>query len=255
MELIVEQFVRPLRDGSGIRIVRVNPQGQILDVLSDRQGLGSAEPSPDGNWVLLERYDSKGLQGIQVRSLDGFRLRTDHPEPTGRDTGSLGTSPVWSPDESRFALALNAPNLSKPGRLYPRLAIVSRDTTGYTRVPDSPPGKDPVQGGVIPLFWKKDGIYVRTTTIGSGVLRCDPEGSGCVGVYSPGENRMVLEGREVAGDKALLLVKDFTVNPLEARASEIHEVNLIIGEGRVLFRAPDGVFLSDLDWVGDPVAS
>ncbi|MBC8292749.1 MAG: hypothetical protein H8E45_06230 [Proteobacteria bacterium] len=63
----------------------------------------------------------------------------------------------------------------------------------------------------------------------------------------------MLEGRQVNDHKALLLVKDFTVDPLEARAKEIHEVNLVTGEGRVLLRLPDGVFISDLDWINDAI--
>lgn len=252
-ELLVEQHVLPVRDGSGTRILRMTPEGKVLEVLSDREGLGNVEPSPDGRAVLLEQDNQKGFLGFEVRSLaEDFRLLADHPKPTSREIGSMPTPPVWSPDGSKFAVGLLAPNLPKePGRLYARIAIISRDTPGYTRVPDSPPGQEPLEGGVIPLFWKEDGIYVRTTKIGSGLLRCDPEGSGCTPVYAPGEHRLVLEGRPVAGHKALLLVKDFTVDPLEARAKEIHEVNLATGEGRVLLRLPDEVFVSDLDWIGD----
>lgn len=252
-ELLVEQHVRPVRNGSGGRILRVTREGEVLEVLSDREGLGDIELSPDGALVALERDNQKGFQGLEVRSLaEDFRLLTDHPKPASREIGSMATPPIWSPDGSKLAVALFAPNLpEEPGRLHPRLAIVSRDTPGYTRVPDSPPGQEPVQGGVIPLFWNEDGIYVRTTMIHSGLLRCDPGGSGCNPVYAPGEHRRVQGGRQVADGKALLLVKDYTVDPLEARAKEIHEVNLATGEGRVLSRLPDGVFISDLDWIGD----
>lgn len=251
-ELLIEQYVWPVRNGSGSRILRVTRTGEVLEVLSDREGLGDVEPSPDGTLVVLERDSQRGFQGLEVRSLAGdFRLLTDHPKPASRGIGSMATPPVWSPDGSEFAVALFAPDLpEEPGRLHPRLATVSRDTPGYARVPDGRPGQGPVQGGVIPLFWNEDGIYVRTTMIHGGLLRCDPGGSGCTPVYAPGEHRRVQEGRQVAGGKVLLLVKDCTVDPLEVRAKEIHEVNLATGEGRVLFRLPAGVFVSDLDWIG-----
>jgi hypothetical protein len=252
-ELLVEQYVWPVRDGSGSRIVRVSREGEVLEVLSDREGLGEVEPSPDGALVVLARDNQKGFQGLEVRGLEqGFRLLIDHPKPTSPDMGSMPTPPVWSPDGSKFAVALYAPNLpEEPGRLYPRLAIVSRDTPGYTRLPDSPPGQEAVRGGVIPLFWNEDGIYVRTTHVGSGLLRCDPKGSGCTPVYAPGEHRSLLSGVQAGGQIALLLVQDPSVDRFETRAKEIHEVNLTTGEGRMLLRLPDGVFISDLDWIGD----
>ncbi len=252
-ELILEQYVWPLKNGSGSRILRIAREGEVLEVLSDRQGLGNIEPSPGGNVVLLERDNQKGSQGFEVRSLaEDFRLLTVHPKPTSREIGSMPTPPIWSPDGSKFAVALYVPNLpEEPGRLYPRLAIVSRDTPGYTRLPDSPPGQEAVRGGVIPLFWNEDGIYVRTTHVGSGLLRCDPEGLGCTPVYAPGEQRSVLSGVQAGGQTALLLVQDPSVDRFETRAKEIHEVNLATGEGRLLLRLPDGVFISDLDWIGD----
>jgi hypothetical protein len=251
--LIVEQSVQPVRDGSGTRILRVSREGKVLEILSDREGLAGAEPSPDGGRVLLERYDLRGFRGIEVRSLvHDFQLLTTHPRPTGPAMGSVVTPPVWSPDGSNFAAGVYVANPPKePGRLYPRLAIAACDAPGYARLPDSPSGQEPLEGGVIPVFWNKDGIYVRQAKIGSGLLRCDPGGSACTPVYSPGEHRAVLEGRPAADGRALLLVKDFRVDPLEVRAKELHEVNLSTGKGRVLLRLPDGVFISDLDWIGD----
>lgn len=249
-ELIVEQFVRPVRNASGIRILRVSPQGEVREVLSDRRGLAEAEPSPDGSSVLLVRYNENGFQRLELRSLvDDLRLLTVYPPPTDPNTGFYG-HPVWSPDGSKFAVGLDVPN-PRTHHLHARLAIVSRDTPGYTRVPDSPPGEEPVEGGVPPLFWGEDGIYVRTTKIGSGLLRCDPEGSGCTPVYAPGRHRLVLGGRPVGDHEALLLVKDFRVDWLEARSKEIHQVDLATGEGHVLLRLPDGVFVDDLDWTAD----
>jgi hypothetical protein len=251
-ELLVEQHVWPVRNGSGSRILRMTRAGEVLEILSDREGLSDAEPSSDGERVLLQRNTERGFQGIEIRSLVGeFRLQADHPKPTSPGLGSM-TPPVWSPDGSKFAVGLYVPISSKePGRLYARIAVVARDAPGYAQLPDSSTGKESERGGEIPLFWTQEGIYVRTTEIGAGLLRCDPAGSGCTPVYAPGVHRLVLQGRQIDDRKALLLVKDFTVDPLEARAKEIHEVNLTTGEGRVLVRLPDGVFISDLDWIGE----
>jgi hypothetical protein len=39
------------------------------------------------------------------------------------------------------------------------------------------------------------------------------------------------------------------LDPLETRAKEIHQVSLDTGKGYVLLGLPDGVFISDLDWI------
>jgi len=251
-ELIVEQSVEPVRNGSGTRILRMTREGAVLAVLSDRDGLGNAEPSHTGDRVLLQRYQ-QGLRGFQVRSLaQGFRVLADYPEPKNTEMGSMSTPPVWSPNGSKFAAGIYVSNPPKePGRLYARLAIVSGDTSGYTWLPDSSPGRLPVHGGVIPLFWNESGIYVRTARIGGGLLLCDPDGGGCTPIYAPGKDLAVLEARPIANGLALLLVKDFTVDPLEARGKEIHQVDLNTGDGHRLLRMPDGVFISGIDWIKD----
>lgn len=155
---------------------------------------------------------------------------------------------IWSPDDSKLAVARDVVD-SDSGHLIPRLAVMSRATGDLTDV------TGPKEGGVIPLFWTDAGIYVRTMKVPGDLLRCDPTGSGCVEVYSPGEGKMVLQATHIANDKALLVVKDFTVDPLEARGKEIHEVNLTTGAGHVFVRAPDGVFISDLHWAAEPSSS
>jgi hypothetical protein len=251
-ELLVEQFVSPIRDGSGTRILRVSPCGEVLKVLSDRGGLGGVEPSPGGDRVLLERDDRQGFRGIEVRSLEeDFRLETFHPRSPGLDSGSFGNM-VWRPDGSLFAVGLWVPSPPRdPTRMSPRLAIASPDAPGFTRINDELPAgiaDAEERWAVIPLFWNADGIYARGSR---GLLRCDPDGSGCTVVYEPGEHRAVLSGSLTGDRKALLLVRDVSLDPLETRAKEIHQVSLDTGEGYVLLRLPEGVFISDLDWIAD----
>jgi len=249
-ELLVEQSVRPVRNGLGTRILR--RRGEVMEVLSDRdEGLGSAEPSPDGEQVLLERYDRRGFRGIEVRSLaKDFRLEVFHPASVKLGSGDFGSS-VWSPDGSQFAVGLWVTNPPiDPTRMSPRLAIASRDTPGFTRVndvlPSGMPDPETERWAVIPLFWNEDGIYAGSNR---GLLRCDPKGSGCALAYSPGKDRSIVNGTPVGTKKALLLVQDLKLDFLEIRAKEIHEVDLTTGKGHLLLRLPENVFINDIDWI------
>jgi hypothetical protein len=132
--------------------------------------------------------------------------------------------------------------------LVPVLALLSRDEAIVMSLPDRSSGAKSEPGGVVPLFWTADGIYARSQR---GLLRCSAQGSDCALVYGPGEDKFAFGGVRTDERKALLLVQDLKVDPLEVRAKEIHEVDLATGQGRVLLRLPNGVFISDLDWIGD----
>lgn len=239
-ELLLEQAVQPVRDGSGTRIARITGEGAVLAVLSDREGLAAAQPSHDGRWVALERHGQQGPLGCEIRDLEaGFRV---HASCHSSDLGSTAHA-VWSPDGDQIAVAVR---VREERGLVPRLALLSRDDPRLKRLPDRPAGEQSETGGVVPLFWNADGIYARSHR---GLLRCSAQGSGCALVYAPGDAKFAFAGVEVGEKNALLLVQDLNVDPLEVRAKEIHEVNLATGEGRVLLRLPDGVFISDLDWI------
>jgi hypothetical protein len=127
-ELMVEQNV-PVVNGSGVRILRVNREGGVVEVLADREGLINAEPSPGGGQVLVERFDQQGYRGLEVRSVhgEGFVLQRALPLVSDASPSSLMTPAVWSPDGSRFASARYLPDLpdlpDHPGRLHPRLMV------------------------------------------------------------------------------------------------------------------------------------
>ena len=254
-ELIVEHSIRPLRNRSGTRILRLSPEGEVLEVLSDREGLGVGEPSPDGRWLALSHFDPRGLDIVEIRDLDdGFALLAEHRAPGTSFASSLGIGKIWSPDGSHLALAVQGwISREEAGRLTVRTAIVAPDRPGYALLPDRVPGEDRGEtGGLRPLFWTERGIYGVHQKDSRRLLRCDPWGGGCRPVYAVGRHRWIVSGRPAGADTALLLVHDLWLDPFETRSKEIHQVDLATGEGGLLLRLPPGVFISDIDWSPDP---
>ena len=243
-EFIVEQEVQPIGHGSATRIVRMSQDGGVIEVLSDREGLSGAEPSPDGRWIFVERFGERGALGSEIRDLAaGFRLHTLYQNSL-RPSG-FAWHAVWSPEGERLVASIR---IREDTGLVPHLILLSPDRSSFSRLPDQRADGEGDHGGVEPLFWSEEGIYARSD---SGLLRCDPAGSGCTLVYSPGKARFAVAGVRAGEKRALLLVQDLRLDPLEVRAKELHEVDLATGEGRMLLRLADGVFLSDIDWIQD----
>lgn len=242
-ELLVEENIQPVRDGTGTRIVRMTREGAVIEVLSDREGLAMSQPSRDGRWIVLEHYGRQGPLGCEIRNLaDRFRVHASCEQSP--DLASTSHA-VWSPDGDQLAVAMR---VREERGLFPRLALLSRDGALVKRLQDRASREGPEPGGVVPLFWNSDGIYARSHR---GLLRCSTQGSDCALVYAPGEARYSFGGTRVGETKALLLVQDLGVDPLEVRAKEIHEVDLTTGKGRVVARLPEDVFISDIDWIAD----
>jgi len=243
-ELIVEQGVQPIGHGSATRIVRMSRDGAVIEVLSDREGLSGSEPSPDGRWVFVERFGERGALGSEIRDLaPGFHLHTLYQNSL-RPSG-FAWHAVWSPEGERLVASIRIP---EDTGLVPHLILLSRDRSSFARLPDQRADGEGDPNGMVPLFWSRDGIFARST---AGVLRCDVAGSGCTLVYSPGKARFAFAGVRAGENRALILVQDLDLDPIDVRAKEIHEVDLATGEGRPLLRLPDGVFLSDIDWIQD----
>jgi hypothetical protein len=119
-ELLLEQAVQPVRNGSGTRIVRMTREGAVLEVLSDREGLAAAQPSHDGRWVALERHGEQGPLGCEIRDLGaGFRVHAFCEKSS--DLGSTAHA-VWSPDGDQVAVAVR---VREERGLVPRLALFS----------------------------------------------------------------------------------------------------------------------------------
>lgn len=240
-----------MRGPFGERIVRVGREGDVLRVLSDREGSTGPVPSPDGRWLALERSSENGFAGLEIRDLSqDFRLVAFHSSSSAFHL--IGGGVAWNPAGTQLVVGSWVDAPEHRGTLYPRLTLIGRDEpTRLKRIADGPAGTDAEVGGVVPLFWKESGIYGRSNR---GLLRCDPHGSGCELLYSPGKDRFVLTGTAFGTRQALLLVQDPRVDPLEVRAREIHQVDLTTGKGTVLVRLPDGTFINDIDWINDPAS-
>jgi hypothetical protein len=160
-------------------------------------------------------------------------------EELGRLSGA-----VWSPDKTHLAIAGRLHSREVQRSVY-RLFLLSEDGANVRLFPEA---AYPDPGGIYPLFWNTEGIYARCNR---GLLRCDPVREQCELVYALPKDRFAFAGRAVARNEALLLVQDHDEDPYEARGKEIHSVDLATGRGRVFMRAPDGLYVSDLDWIGD----
>ena len=64
-----------------------------------------------------------------------------------------------------------------------------------------------------------------------------------------GAKKRVLNGRPIASGAALLLVLDTRARVRGPTPNEIHRVDLRTGEGSVVYTAPEGLFVTDLDWI------
>ncbi len=247
-EIIVEVWP-PRKDSNGMRILKINPRGTVLEILSDGEGLGRAYPSQDRRWIALSHIEENGNDVLSIYSMeDGFSLHQVHSETANPGTmeiypGVFGVA--WSPDATQIAIA-QLTRRRGMDRHLPHLYLLSREQPSLTPLSE---GNEVEPGGVVPLFWNEEGIYARSSR---GLLACDPNGKGCTLVYSPGKMRFTFGGTSVGEDKALLLVQDHKADRFEARAREIHEVDLTTGEGRVLLRLPEGHFITDIDWIEEP---
>jgi hypothetical protein len=247
-ELIVQQDILSSAT-HGDRILRIDRTGHVLAVLGDGEHLVEPQPAPGGRWLALQRLKEGGVKDLEVRDFDND-LRPLTIYPRGPELRTLFPAIVWSPDAAHLVTTTMVQDPQVKGALFPRLVLLDRDNSdSIRRVPDGPNGKDAEHAGVAPLFWNERGLYVRSNR---GLLRCDPNGSGCEFVYGPGEARFAFTGTAVGNDQALLLVQDHKTDPLETRATEIHQVDLATGKGRVLLRLADGVFIDDIDWIADP---
>lgn len=247
-ELIIQEDIRPMKGHFAQRILRVDRRGKVLALLSDRDGLAFPQPAPGGRWVAVQRYHDKGAIDLQVRDLEArFHLVTTFAR--GPNLHIMYPDTVWSPDATQLVTTTMVSDPKEKGTLWPRLVLLDRgNPRSIKRLHDGPASTDREARGVAPLFWTERGLYVRG---GRGLLRCDPQGSGCQPVYDPGTDRSAVSATAYGSSQALVLVQDLRLDPLETRAKEIHQVDLTTGKGTVLLRLPDGVFITDIDWIGD----
>jgi len=246
-ELLIHASIRPSRDGSGNRVFRYSLSRGEMGDLADRNGLGTPFPSPDGNLVALARVGSepaeKGLAIYPLVAEPVLGLRLGDPKMF-RDPSAFQLA--WNVDSRHLAVSVLM--ATARGRLWPRLHLIDLASGEMRRIDDAVPPRKREPSGTWPLFWTKQGLFASSQR---GVLRCDPDGAGCTSIYEPGEHWRVSGGTAVGDGKAYVLVTDLRPDPLETRANELHEVDLVNGGGKRILRTPANTFIEDIDWIAN----
>jgi hypothetical protein len=248
--LVVSEL--PPTDGYGLPDTRV----VLIDLASGEErallGVGrhyDPEPSPDGRWLAIGAdVGELGDSDLEIWSLEGEveRVAVRHQsveEPRWRSDGRMLVASVLMADPESQAEA--GGSYGSTAFSWPRLHRLRRDLGDPERLADGEAPDSLAPGGSLPLWWSDAGIYARQRR---GLVRCDPEGSGCELVHAPGDKRRVVDGRAVGHEAWLLTVE--ASDAFDRRLpDEILRVDLHSGQGRVVYRAPEGLFLRDIDWI------
>jgi hypothetical protein len=240
-EIIVQQSYETISGTLGDRVIRVDRHGQLLEVLSDQEGVAFPVPNKLGQWLALKIDQKTGvMQGIEFHGLrDGSGFSSFMEIRQDAQLNRL-SNVVWSPDSTKLALAAWV----KSNRGYvPRIGFVSGAAEGIQMIDDD------MSLNARPLFWKKEWVYGAND---KGMFRCDAMKHGCEFIYAPGDGRRIVSGVSVGKDHALLLVQNLRLDPFETRATEIHKVDFLEGKKLDVIELPEGVFISDIDWVSSP---
>jgi len=212
------------------------------------------EPSPDGRWLAVGA-DVAGLgdSDLEIWSLEGVpqRVAVRHQsleEPRWRpDTYALVASLLIADPESDDDRGggFGGASLS-----WPRLHRLRRDLGRPAFLHDGPEPETLAPGGSLPLWWDGRGIWARQR---GGLVRCHPEGSGCELVFSPGEERRVVDATPVSVHDALVTSVEAS-DAFDRRLPDaIHRVDLRTGRAMLLHRTVPGVFVTDIDWIADTI--
>lgn len=243
-EIVVDR--RAGYPGSGVtaRIVRMNREGTILEVLSEGDTFMAPHVSPDGQWLLVSHFSEYGGRNLEVRSLDGFE-RAATLAFEDRPAVRPGLAAAWSPDSERLAVQVN---LLVSGRGARGIGIYSRGGLRLNLIRDQEGHGASRPTDLRPLFWTSDGLFAGGT---GAIYRCDPDSAEC-GVFSTMPRaRWALAGAAIGRGRALLLAQDQEADPFEVRGREIYQLDLTTADLRLLYRTPDGAFISDIDWTPD----
>ncbi len=215
-----------------------------------------AEPDPRGERIAVGlEVDDQGESDLLV-----LGLADPNAKPLAGRSQPLDR-PRWSPDGASLVVlqTLLDPDgedsesgLSFGGQAvaWPRLFRAAGDLRGkLALLHDGDPGAALTPGGSLPLFWTRDGVYARQRR---GLVRCDPGGQGCSVVWAPPEPRRVSDARPAGADSALALVRDHGAESELDLPRELYRVQLSTGRAELLFSAPEGVYLAEIDWVDAP---
>lgn len=223
------------------RIIIFNNEGKVLDDFGSGLVLSDLAPNHRGDKVALVEYRIGKGSFLQVRDLNSeFNILNQFSLPPPQQISNL----VWKDDN--LSLAAGVWTSDKTGRLWPILTIFNSQLKDVKYPMGNTYEKQSEPAGIKPLFWDNHIIYGRSDR---GLLKCDPQTGKPELVYSPGDHRLIMSGVLVENHKALLLVRDLKLDPLEIRAKEVHEVDLSTYKGSILTRAPENVYISSIDWI------
>jgi hypothetical protein len=237
-------------------LLRVDADSGDATPIAEPARYFDAEPDRRGERIAIGlEVDDQGESDLLV-----LALADANGKPTAGRSQPLDR-PRWSPDGASLVVlqTLVDPDgedsetgLSFGGQAvaWPRLFRASADLRGkLALLHDGNAGESLVAGGSLPLFWSARGIYARQRR---GLVRCDPAGSGCAVVWAPPEPRRVVDGRAAGEDQALVLVRDHRADAELDLPRELYRVWLADGRSELLFSAPEGVYLAEIDWVDAP---
>jgi hypothetical protein len=256
--LIVSQELPPEEEYGLPRtqLLRVDADTGAVEPFAQPARWFDAEPDPRGEKLAAGvEVDDQGLSELVM-----FSLRSKGEKPLADAPRALDR-PRWSPDGAELVVlqtvadpdgADSATGMSFEGQeiAFPRLYRVSADLTGkLSLLRDGDPGGPLEAGGSLPLWWDARGVYARQRR---GLVLCDPAGSGCKLVFSPGGEKRVFDGRPAGPDQALVLVRDHAERLDAELAQHLYRVELNTGNAEPIYQAPHDVFLSEIDWVAAP---
>ncbi|MEX2208332.1 MAG: hypothetical protein WEF50_19095 [Myxococcota bacterium] len=237
-------------------LVRVDADSGAATPIGQPARYFDAEPDRRGERIAVGlEVDDQGESDLLVLALadPNARPMAGRSQPLDR--------PRWSPDGTSLVVlqTLVDPDgedsetgLSFGGQAvaWPRLFRAPADLRGkLALLHDGNAGESLAPGGSLPLFWSARGIYARQRR---GLVRCDPAGSGCARVWAPPEPRRVVDARAAGADEALVLVRDYKADSELELPGELYRVSLEGGRSELLFTAPEGVYLAEIDWVDTP---
>ncbi len=237
-EIIVQQSYETISRTLGNRVIRIDRHGQLLEVLSDQEGVTCPVPNKLGQWLALKTDLKTGvMQGIEFHGLHDSSVFSSFMEVRQDAQLNRLSNIVWSPDSTKLALAAWV----KSNRGYvPRIGFVSGAAEGMQMIDDD------VSLNARPLFWKNEWVYGAND---KGLFRCGTVKQDCHFIYAPGDGRRIVSGVAAGKEHALLMVQNLRRDPFEIRATEIHKVDFLEGSSSDVLELPEGIFISDLDWV------
>ncbi len=237
------------RAGEGVReLGRIRAGDGSFRRLATPGAWFEPEPSPDGALFSVGvEIDAYGEAELQIRSLEDEQL--------ARRAGGLDQA-RWRPDGRGLVFASvvgnplegEGPSFGSVSVPFPRLFALPRDLVGAPRrLHDGPSGGPAAAGGSTPLWWDESAIWARQR---EGLLRCEPDGSGCSLFWASASRSLLLEGCPFGNGAALLLVHE-SETAQSRDANQIWRVDLASGNAEILHRTAAAVSILDLDWIPD----